>query len=79
VADVIVYVFDLTGESYPIDYQLQLYDSLKEFNKPIMIYYSKSDLLEKRGDRKEINEFSKEHPGFNDAKKLEEAIKDLAK
>jgi nucleolar GTP-binding protein len=79
VADVIVYVFDLTGESYPIDYQLQLYDSLKEFNKPIMIYYSKSDLLEKRSDRKEIDEFSKEHPGYNDAKKLEEAIKELAK
>jgi nucleolar GTP-binding protein len=74
VADTIVYVFDLTGESYPIDYQLQLYESLKEFNKPILIYYSKSDLLAKREDRQEIDEFLKNHPGYSDAKELEAVI-----
>lgn len=49
-ADLIVYVFDLT-ESYkqfPIEKQIKLYQRLKkEFEKPIVIYLSKTDLVEK--------------------------------
>ncbi|MBN1157548.1 50S ribosome-binding GTPase, partial [Candidatus Woesearchaeota archaeon] len=45
-ADTIVYVFDLTGE-YPMEQQLKLYDSIKKFNKKVIIYFSKEDVVGK--------------------------------
>jgi GTP1/Obg family GTP-binding protein len=54
VADKIIYIFDLT-EPYPIEDQIKLYNRLKELNKPIIIYLSKTDILEKE----KIEEFSK--------------------
>ncbi|MFA6072612.1 MAG: GTPase [Candidatus Woesearchaeota archaeon] len=46
VADIIVFVFDLS-EPYPIDDQLRLYENVKEMEKPIIIYFSKLDILPK--------------------------------
>jgi nucleolar GTP-binding protein len=46
VADMIVFVFDLTGE-YPIRTQEELLDHVKKHNKPIVFYLSKTDILPK--------------------------------
>ena len=45
-ADAIIYVFDLT-EEYPLKDQVKLYDMIKEFRKPIIIYLSKTDITDK--------------------------------
>ena len=45
-ADVLVYVFDLT-EQYPLADQKKLLLELKKFDKDILIYMSKTDILEK--------------------------------
>jgi GTP1/Obg family GTP-binding protein len=55
-AEKIIYVFDMT-EPYPMKDQEELYRKLKELKKPITIYLSKTDILEK----KQIEEFSKKH------------------
>ncbi|MFH1505563.1 MAG: GTPase [archaeon] len=52
VADMVVFVFDLT-ETYPVDNQEKLLERLKEFDKEIILYLSKTDLL----DDKTIKEF----------------------
>ncbi|MBI2147832.1 50S ribosome-binding GTPase [Candidatus Woesearchaeota archaeon] len=46
-ADVIVYIIDLTESSYPLDKQLALLEKLKAFGKPTILYFSKTDLLDK--------------------------------
>lgn len=43
-ADLIVYVFDLTEASYPYESQKKHYQEIKKLNKPMLIYFSKSDL-----------------------------------
>lgn len=44
VANMIVFVFDLTGE-YPLDVQEELLKQVESHNKPIIYYLSKTDLL----------------------------------
>lgn len=52
-ADVLVYVFDLT-EEYPLASQKNLYKKIKkDFSKPILIYLSKTDLV----NQSSINKF----------------------
>lgn len=46
IANIIVYVIDLT-EPYPLKTQEKLLKELKEFDKPIIIYLSKTDILSK--------------------------------
>lgn len=46
VADAFVYVFDLS-EPYPLEKQMALYEGIKELDKEIIIYLSKSDILAK--------------------------------
>ena len=58
-ADVLVYVFDLT-EPYSIEKQLKLYKALKKYRKPVIVYLSKVDIL----DRGKVDEFAKEHKNF---------------
>ncbi len=69
VADLVIYVFDLT-EPYPIDMQLKLYRSLKEFNKPVMVYFSKTDII----DRTLIEDFSKKIEGYSDVGQIRDAL-----
>ncbi|MBC8501450.1 MAG: 50S ribosome-binding GTPase [Nanoarchaeota archaeon] len=45
-AHTIVYIYDLT-ESYPLKDQKKLLKKLKEFDKPIIIYLSKTDIIDK--------------------------------
>ena len=60
-SNLIVYVYDLT-EPYPLEQQEKLFKKTKEELKPVLIYFSKADIL---GEDK-INKFIKE-------KKLENA------
>lgn len=46
VADVLVFVFDLT-EPYPLEDQKRLYENIKETGKPVLVYFSKKDILPK--------------------------------
>lgn len=56
-ADLIIYVFDLT-EPYPLEKQEKLFLKLKkETSKPVLIYLSKTDLLEE----KQTSNFRKKH------------------
>lgn len=45
-ANIIIYVIDLT-EPYPLKIQERLLKELKEFEKPIIVYLSKTDILDK--------------------------------
>ncbi|MGV8162458.1 MAG: GTPase [Candidatus Nanoarchaeia archaeon] len=55
VADVVVFVFDLT-EPYPLEDQLKLYANVKDLGKYTMIYFSKLDLLPKEDAEKVVLE-----------------------
>lgn len=70
VADMILYVFDLTEASYPMQSQIKLYSRLKkEYRKPILIYLSKTDMFGKEARADAIEEFrsSKRHREFREA------------
>jgi len=45
-ANVLVYVVD-PAESYPLDDQRQLFEDVKKFQKPIIVYVSKADIFDK--------------------------------
>lgn len=45
VADLIVFVFDLTSNEYTLDMQEELLKQVEKHNKPILYYLSKTDLL----------------------------------
>jgi nucleolar GTP-binding protein len=68
VAEAIIYVFDLS-EPYPLDQQVKLYEQLKKSNKSIMIYLSKTDVL----DKDVVAEFKKE---YKDAVTSAEEVKE---
>ena len=69
VADKIIYVFDLT-EIYPIEDQLKLLDVVKEFKKPVIIYLSKTDILD------EYKEFAQKHNAFTSIEELKKKLLD---
>ncbi len=56
-AEAIIYVFDLTEASCPLDQQIQLYEQMKKSRKSILIYLSKTDLLEES----KVQEFKKKY------------------
>ncbi|RJQ15926.1 GTP-binding protein [Candidatus Woesearchaeota archaeon] len=68
-ANMIVYVFDLS-EPYPLEKQRELFKTMLEFDKPLIIYLSKSDIL----DKKLIENFAKECNGIYDIELLETEI-----
>lgn len=75
-ADMLVYVFDLT-EPFPLKDQMQLYDDLKKSNKTkqIIVYFSKSDIVEKEkikdyADKNKIKDF------FIDIEELKEEMEE---
>ena len=70
VSDIIVYIFDLT-EPYPVGEQEKLLKKIKELKKPVLIYLSKTDIIEKQA----INDFLEKHKkAFADYKKLKKEI-----
>ena len=56
-SDVIVYVFDLT-ETYSLEEQMQLYENTKKLRKSMIVYLSKTDVIEKE----KVEEFKKKFP-----------------
>jgi GTP1/Obg family GTP-binding protein len=67
VTDAIIYIFDLT-EPYSLDDQKKLYEEMKKLRKPVLLYLSKTDILE----HKKVVEFKKE---FKEALTTPEALK----
>ena len=63
-ADLIIYIFDLT-EPYPLGAQEKLFNNLKKFNKPMIVYLSKTDVLDA-----EIVLSFKKHKPITDIEKL---------
>jgi len=69
VAEKIIYIFDLT-EPYPLKDQIRLYERIKGLGKPVIIYLSKTDIL----DKDKIKEFKKEYEALTDIKDLKELL-----
>lgn len=69
VADKIIYVFDLTDE-YPLDMQEELFKRIKEFGKPVIIYLSKTDIL----DKKKIDDFKKKYDIIDNVDELKKKL-----
>lgn len=71
VADAIIYVFDLAETAYSLDEQIKLYEQLKKSRKPVIIYLSKTDII----DRKEIEKFKEKYKeSVSDIDDLKETI-----
>ncbi len=74
-ADIIIYVFDISGVGYGLKKQEQLFRNLKSNfgqNKKVLIYLSKQDIVEKD----KIQEFGKKY-SFLDIKTIKTTIKKL--
>ncbi len=56
-ADVIVYVFDPTEASYPLDMQKKLYTEVEKFGKKMYIYIAKQDMLKDKKILKELENY----------------------
>lgn len=80
VANLICYVFDLTETSSSIDNQLKLLKNLKDFDKPILCYLSKTDILDKQIVDDFKNKFkTKKIPLYNSKEELIKNIEVFAK
>jgi len=73
-SELVVYVFDLT-EPYPLAQQETLLEGLKEYHKKIILYLSKTDIL----DKQVVASFARHYPVITDIGQLEKMISDAAK
>lgn len=73
VAEAIIYVFDLTEASSPMDDQIKLYETMKKTRKPVIAYLSKTDIL----DESSIEEFKKKYEAVSTIDELKEDLKDI--
>ena len=64
VADMLIYVFDLTESSYPLEDQEKLYQETKKIEKPLLVYLSKTDLL----STENIKKFKLKHSSLQEIK-----------
>jgi len=69
-AESLIYVFDLT-ESYPTEKQEKLYKNIKKEGKKMVVYLSKTDLIE---DKKLIESFKKKYGAIDTAEELKNTI-----
>ena len=69
VAKEIIYIFDLT-EPYPLKDQIRLYEKLKGLDKPIIIYLSKTDII----DKKKIEDFKKKYKAIDNIDELKKKL-----
>ncbi len=72
ITDAMVYVFDLT-ETYPMEDQIKLYEQLKKFRRPIIIYLSKTDIV----DKELVKEFMKKYDCALTAEEVKEKIEKI--
>jgi len=68
-AQKIIYIFDLT-EPFPLVSQEELYKRIKQFQKPVIIYLSKTDMIEKGKINKFKNKYKKTITDIKELKKL---------
>jgi nucleolar GTP-binding protein len=68
-AELIIYIFDLT-EPYPLVDQKKLLEKFKNFDKPILIYISKTDLL----GQSEFTTFANEYKTLTSIEELRKEI-----
>ena len=73
VAEALVYVFDLTEASAPLEDQVKLYDTLKKARKPVIVYLSKTDVAEKE----QVEDFKKKYDAVNNLDELKEKLKEI--
>ncbi len=73
VADVLVFVFDLT-EPYPWEDQLALFEKMKGFDKPMLGYVSKTDVIDVDDRVKELD-----LELFTDYEELKEKLRKMSK
>ncbi|MBU0472285.1 MAG: 50S ribosome-binding GTPase [Nanoarchaeota archaeon] len=67
--NMIIYTFDLT-EPYPLKDQKKLLKKLREFDKPIINYLSKTDIL----DKKTVSDFKKKTKVVTDLEELKKIV-----
>lgn len=73
--NLIVFVFDPT-DTYDVDDQEKLLERMKEYDLPIIIYLSKTDIA----DKEKIDAFKRKHKEIiTDSAKLKKELKDAAK
>lgn len=70
-SDLFVYIFDLT-EPFPIKDQEKLFRETKKFDKKMLVYLSKADIL----PAEKIQEFAKKYNAIWDAEELKQKIID---
>ncbi len=76
VADLIIYVFDLT-EPYSLGLQEKLFKRIiKDYSKPVVIFFSKTQLI----DKEKLNEFRSrlKYKSFNKAEDLKNYLEEFA-
>jgi nucleolar GTP-binding protein len=69
IADIVIYIFDIT-EPYPLEDQKKLLEIIKQFKKPIILYLSKTDILE----QDLIDKFSQDFKVITDISELKQEI-----
>lgn len=70
VAEKIIFVFDPTEERYSLEDQIKLYDNIKKFHKPIIVFISKTDKDEKPLLKKIQEKYPKAITDLEEIKKL---------
>jgi len=68
-ANIIVFIFDLT-HTYPLEDQRRLFENVKEYEKPIIIYLSKTDII----DEDIVSSFKTGHDMIKDVDELRKEI-----
>jgi nucleolar GTP-binding protein len=69
IAHAVVYVFDLT-EPYPLEQQKKLYNRIKKSKKPVIIYLSKTDII----DKQTIQKFLDKYDAITEIKQLKDYL-----
>jgi nucleolar GTP-binding protein len=73
-ANIIVYVIDLT-EPYPLKVQEKLFKGLKDYDKPMLVYFSKNDIISKTSEGKAMmDKYMKKYRAVNSMDELQKKI-----
>lgn len=80
IANIIVYVFDLSEAAYTVDDQKKLLEQLKYFDKPIVCYLSKTDIIPRKVVSAFVKEFdNKRIPLYTSKEELNKVIPKMMK
>jgi len=73
IADIVVYIFDLTEGSFPLDDQLKLYKRLKSMKKDTVVYLAKNDIYDKKAKELE-KEFLKKYKALTTVEEVRKVV-----